>query len=244
MGDAGRSPLRIVRLHNAQWAAQAAADHIAAALREAIDDRGTATLALSGGKSPSRMLAALALAEVEWHAVDIFQVDERVAAAGDADRNAVSLRDKLIEPVGLAPERIHLMPVEEPDLIAAAAGYDALLRRYAGTPVTLDVVHLGLGSDGHTASLIPADPVLDEKETAVAITRPYQGRRRMTLTLPVLDRALQRVWLVTGADKAQALALLERGDRTIPAGRVDPRHATVFTDIAAHGSTDSFSNGT
>lgn len=229
---------------DARGAAEAAAEHVASALRAAIEARGRATLALSGGKSPLPMFAALARADVRWSCVDVFQVDERIAPAGDVDRNATSLKASFVEPASLPPARVHLMPVEEVNLVAAAAGYERLLEQLAGTPPEIDVVHLGLGADGHTASLVLGDPALEERTAAVALTGEYQGRRRMTLTFPVLDRARQLVWLVTGADKAAALAQLQRSDPTIPAGRVSSRNAVVFTDVLSHGTSDSFSNGT
>jgi 6-phosphogluconolactonase/glucosamine-6-phosphate isomerase/deaminase len=174
------------------------------------------------------MLRALAREDVPWDQVHLLQVDERVAPDGDPDRNLIALHESLP-----APARVHPMPVELDDLDAAARRYADILTSVAGSPPELDLVHLGLGGDGHTASLVPGDPVLDVGDRDVAITGPYQGRRRMTLTYPALDRARQVVWLVTGEDKAAMLARLCDGDATIPAGRVRAARAAVFADHAA-----------
>ena len=174
------------------------------------------------------MLRALTLEDVPWDRVDLLQVDERVAPDGGDDRNLTALRESLT-----APARVHPMPVERDDLEAAAKRYAATLASVAGSPPVLDLVHLGLGDDGHTASLVPGDPVLDVRDREVAISGPYQGRRRMTLTYPALDRARQVLWLVTGEGKAAMLARLHAGDAAIPAGRVRAVRAAVFADHAA-----------
>jgi len=193
-----------------------------------VADRGRFALAVSGGSTPMRMLRALTLEDVPWDRVDLLQVDERVAPDGAADRNLTALRESLP-----APARVHPMPVERGDLEAAAKRYAETLASVAGSPPVLDLVHLGLGDDGHTASLVPGDPVLDVRDREVAISGPYQGRRRMTLTYPALDRARQVLWLVTGEGKAAMLARLHAGDAAIPAGRVRAARATVFADHAA-----------
>jgi 6-phosphogluconolactonase len=185
------------------------------------------------------MLRALAGEDVPWDAVHVVQVDERVAPAGDPDRNLTHLRASLLEHAPLRPERIHAMPVESSDLLAACAKYALTLRSIAGSPPVLDLVHLGLGPDGHTASLIPGDPVLEVKDADVALTGIYQGRRRMTLTYPILNRSRQVLWLATGSEKAGMLARLRVGDAQIPAGRVRADHAVVLADRDAAGRLDN-----
>jgi len=190
-------------------------------------------IALSGGKTPWLMLKALANEEVPWDAVHIAQVDERVAPDGNPDRNLTHLRESLLAHTPLPPAQIHAMAVESPDLEDAAEQYALSLRQIAGSPPTLDICHLGLGLDGHTASLVPNDPSLDVMDSDVAVTGIYQGRRRMTLTYPMLNRSRRILWLVTGAEKASALVRLFDGDQSIPAGRVFQDHALVLADRLA-----------
>ena len=201
--------------------------------RGAVAARGRFSMAVSGGHTPWQMLRALAGENVPWTSVYVAQVDERVAPAGHRDRNLTHLRESLLERVFLRPEQVCAMPVEAPDLAAAAVQYSRLLQEIAGTPPVLDLVHLGLGPDGHTASLVPGDPVLDVTEADVALTQPYQGRPRMTLTYPALNRARRILWVVTGAEKAGMLVRLRDGDPTIPAGRVLQDRALVLADRAA-----------
>ena len=225
--------MKIEVLDDANEVADEAAAIIATDARIAVAARGRFTMAVSGGQTPWVMLRALADKEVPWDGVHVLQVDERVAPAGDPDRNLTHLRESLLEHAPLRPEQIHAMPVEAEDLQAAAASYAATLREVAGSPAVLDLVHLGLGPDGHTASLVPGDPVLDVNDAAVALAGPYQGRRRMTLTYPVLNHARRVLWLVTGSEKAPMLVRLRDGDRSIPAGRVRQDHALVLADRAA-----------
>jgi len=179
------------------------------------------------------MLRTLASEPLPWAGVHVVQVDERVAPPGDPDRNLTHLRDTLLAHAPLPPDQLHAMPVEDADLAAAAQRYAQTLREVAGTPPVLDLVHLGLGPDGHTASLVPGDPVLDVADADVTLSGPYQGRRRMTLTYPILNRSRHILWLVTGGDKAVMLSRLRDGDPTIPAGRVCAGRATVLADRAA-----------
>jgi 6-phosphogluconolactonase len=209
---------------------------IAADARAAVAARGRFTLAMSGGRTPWAMLRLLAGEDVPWASVHLFQVDERVAPAGDADRNFTHLGESLLDRVPLRPEQVHAMPVEFPDLRVAATRYAATLAAVAGAPPALDLVHLGLGPDGHTASLVPDDPVLDVAGADVAVTGVYQGRLRMTLTYATLDRARRILWLVTGGEKAAMLARLRRADPGIPAGRVRQAVALVLADRAAAGA--------
>jgi 6-phosphogluconolactonase len=179
------------------------------------------------------MLRMLAGEEVPWGAVHVFQVDERIAPAGDVDRNLTHIHESLLERTPLDPAQIHPMPVESPDPLGSAAEYAMRLRRIAGSPPVLDLVHLGLGPDGHTASLIPDDPVLQVVDSDVAITGFYLGRRRMTLTYPVINRSRKILWMVTGSEKARALTQLLNADASIPGGRVRSDKALVLADEAA-----------
>ena len=218
---------------DAESAAEEAARMIAAEARRAVAARGRFVVAFSGGRSPWLMLCALASADVPWDKVDIAQVDERVAPEGDPDRNFTHLRESLLERAPVPPAHVHPMPVEEPNLEAAARRYARLLTDLAGSPAVLDLIHLGIGPDGHTASLVPGDPVLEITDADVAVTGEYQGRRRMTLTYPIINRCRRILWLVTDREKAPALRRLCDGDRTIPAGRVRRQDAVVLADSAA-----------
>jgi 6-phosphogluconolactonase len=213
--------------------ARAAAKLIAAEATAAVAARGRFVMAVSGGRSPWIMLRALAVEKIPWESVHIVQVDERVAPAGSPDRNLTHLKESLLQQSPMRPEQILAMPVELPDLEAAARQYASALCEIAGSPPTLDLVHLGLGPDGHTASLIPGDPVLNVTDVDVALTGIYQGRRRMTLTYPVINRARRILWLVTGGEKVDALSRLRKGDQSIPAGRIVQDRAVIVADRAA-----------
>ena len=225
--------MKIEILPDADAVARKAADVIAADARASVLARGRFVMAVSGGHTPWLMLRALANEDVPWQSVNVIQVDERVAPAGDPDRNLTHLRESLLEHAPLRPEQIHAMPVEASDLEAAAKRYALTLREIAGTPPVLDLAHLGLGPDGHTASLVPGDPVLDITDADVALTGVYQQKRRMTLTYPMLNRSRRILWLVTGSDKVAALQRLRDGDRSIPAGRIRQDQALVLADSAA-----------
>lgn len=227
--------MQVEILADADAVAQRAAQGIAAAARDAVAARGRFTLAVSGGHTPWVMLCRLVEEQVPWSQVDVFQVDERVAPAGDPDRNLTHLRESLAA-ASLPAAQLHPMPVEAADLASAAARYAAALRARCGSPPVLDLVHLGLGADGHTASLVPGDAVLGERDVDVAMTAGiYQKRRRMTLTYPMLDRARRILWVVTGAEKVDALQRLRAADASIPAGRVRQERALVIADRAAAG---------
>ena len=206
---------------------------IAAQARAAVAARGRFIWAVSGGHTPWLMLRNLAGEEVPWSGVHVAQVDERVAPAGHPDRNLTHLRESLLEHAPLRPEQVHAMPVEAIDLEAAVRRYAQTLQGIAGSPPILDLVHLGLGPDGHTASLVPGDPVLDVTDADVALTGVYQGRRRMTLTYPMINRSRRILWLVTGNDKVEMLTRLRDGDKSIPAGRVVQNSALTIADRAA-----------
>jgi 6-phosphogluconolactonase len=223
-------------LPDVEAVAARAAGLIAAEARAAVAARGRFLFAVSGGTTPWRMLELLASEDVPWPGVHLFQADERVVPAAHADRNLAHLLESLVRRVPLPQEQVHAMPVEEPDLEAGASRYARTLESVAGRPVLLDLVHLGLGSDGHTASLVPGDPVLEVRHADVAVTGPYQGRRRMTLTFPLLDRARCVMWVVTGVGKRAALERLMRGDPGIPAGRIRAARALLLTDTEAAGA--------
>jgi 6-phosphogluconolactonase len=212
-----------------------AAQVIAAEARAAVAARGQFVMAVSGGKTPWQMLRALADEDVPWRGVHVVQVDERIAPVGDPDRNLLHLRESLLEHAPLPAEHIYAMPVEEADLDAAAGRYARLLGQLAGTPPVLDLAHLGLGSDGHTASLVPDDPVLNVADRDVALTGVYMKRRRMTLTYPMLNRSRRILWVLTGAEKATMLPRLRAADASIPAGRVRQEQALILADRAATG---------
>jgi len=222
--------------------AREAAAIIAADARAAIAARGRYALAVSGGHTPWIMLRALANQDLPWAGVHLFQVDERVAPEGHTDRNLTHLGESFLQYVHLRPEQVHAMPVGSHDLDSAAAQYALALQEVAGTPPVLDLVHLGLGPDGHTASLVPGDPVLNITDADVGVTGLYQGRRRMTLTYPVLNRARRVLWVVTGGEKVEMLRRLIEGDRSIPAGRVRPEQALLMADRAAAGASTAEHN--
>lgn len=210
--------------------ARAGAAFVASRARDAVAASGTFTFAVSGGHTPWAMFAHLADADMPWEQSVLYQVDERVAPIDDPDRNLAHLRTSLAD----APATVVPMPVESDDLDAAAAQYAGQL------PDSFDVIHLGLGPDGHTASLVPGDPVLAVDDRLVAPTGgEYQGRRRMTLTYPGLARARTLMWLITGPNKREPLGRLLDGDTTIPAGRVAADASVVLADAAAAGGRES-----
>jgi 6-phosphogluconolactonase len=218
----GAPPIEV--LADVATVARRAAGLVADHARAAVAERGAFTFAVSGGRTPWAMFAELVEVDFPWEQTAIYQVDERVAPAGDESRNLTHLRESL--PTELL-SRVHPMPVEASDLEAGARDYAEQL------PERFDLIHLGLGPDGHTASLVPGDPVLEVDDRDVALTGPYQDHRRMTITYPPIDRARALLWLVTGADKLDALRRLRAHDRSIPAGRVDTRRALILADLPA-----------
>jgi 6-phosphogluconolactonase len=222
---------RIEILPDADAVAERGAEFVAEQAQAAIADHGRFTFAVSGGHTPWAMFAHLT-GKIPWEKVTIYQVDERVAPDGDPDRNLTHLQASL--PPGGAAD-VRAMPVDARDLETAASDYAEAL------PGALDLIHLGLGPDGHTASLVPGDPVLDVTDRGVALTDEYQGHRRMTLTYPTLDAAKRVLWLVTGEDKVDALRRLLAGDRSIPGGRIEAADALVLADAAAAAGVDATS---
>lgn len=225
--------MKIEVFPDAESVARGAAKLIAEEARRAVAARGKFVMAVSGGKTPWIMLRNLAQEDVPWNAVHVVQVDERIAPPGDPDRNLTHLRESLLDHAPLDPEQLHNMPVESGNLEAACNQYTRTLQQIAGSPPVLDLVHLGLGPDGHTASLVPGDPVLHVMDEDVAITGIYQGRRRMTLTYPVINRSRKVLWLVTGGEKAGMLARLRAADVSIPAGKVRSDLSVVLADRTA-----------
>ncbi len=227
--------IRVEILPDAALAARAA-DFVAERAEAAVGRRGTFSLAVSGGSTPAAMFQELATRRVPWESIHLFQVDERVAPPGHPDRNLGILRESLLDRAPIPTENVHLMGVNDDDLDAAARAYAQELRRVCGAEGRLDLVHLGLGSDGHTASWPPGDPVAEVTEVTgmeVAVVGPFLGRLRMTLTPPPINRAGEILWLVAGPDKADALRRLLAGDPTLPAARVRTHHATLLADAGA-----------
>jgi 6-phosphogluconolactonase len=219
-------PIDLEVVESDRAAARRAAELIAAAGQRAVADHGSFSFAMSGGRSPWAMLAILGdLEEMPWAETELFQVDERIASPGSEDRNLTHMV------LGLSMDHqsaLRPMPVTNRDLDAAAHEYDTSL------PDRIDLVHLGLGPDGHTASLVPGDPVLEVDDKRVSVTtNEYQGHRRMTLTYPALAEAREIIWLVTGEEKRDPLQKLLAADPSIPAGRVRNDSMFVVADSAA-----------
>jgi 6-phosphogluconolactonase len=228
--------MKIEVLANDDAVAKAAAGVIAAAAREAVAARGLFTLAVSGGKTPWAMLRDLASEEVPWSRVHVFQIDERIAPDGDPDRNLTHLHESLLGNAPIPKENIHAMPVNAVDPVEGAGEYEKTLQELCGNPPVLDMAHLGLGPDGHTASLVPNDPVLEVADRDVALTDPvnlYQNRRRMTLTYPMINRSRRIMWLATGAAKIPMIVRLKAADHSIPGGQIAQENALLLTDTAA-----------
>ncbi len=234
------SPRLTIEVHaDAAAASRRAAALVAEVSRRAIERRDRFVLALSGGSTPRAMLRMLAAESIDWQRVHLTQVDERVAPLDGPERNLTDLQALLLARIALPGSQFHPMPVDDPDPALATERHARLLRQMAGTPPLLDLVQLGLGTDGHTASLVPGDPVLHVSNTDVAITESYQGCRRMTLTLPIINRARCILWLVTGEQKADVLARMIRGDPALPASRVRQASALLLADRAAAGRLPS-----
>jgi 6-phosphogluconolactonase len=221
-------------LPDAGAAARRAAAFVAEQARAAIAERGRFVVAFSGGNTPGEMLHLLAKEDVDWAKVFVAQVDERIAPIGSRHRNLTQLRTMLVEEVPIPPAQVLCMPVERADIAVAAQEYGQRLGEVAGVPPVLDLVQLGLGPDGHTASLVPDDPALEVTDADVAITASYMGWPRMTLTFPAINRARSILWLVTGAEKSAVVARLLNADDSIPAGRINRASALLVVDQAAY----------
>lgn len=228
--------MRVIVTADVAEAAARAAEEMAEAIRAAVAARGRAIVALSGGRSPQPMFERLASLDLPWPAVHVAQVDERVVPRGDARRNLLLIESTLVTHGPLPADHLHPMPVEAHDLEAAATEYAQALMRLAADTGRLDAVQLGLGADGHTASLVPDDPALGITDRDVAVSGPYQGVRRMTLTFPTLNRAERLVWFVVGEDRARAARELAEGVGSSPAARVARDRAVLVADRAAGGA--------
>jgi 6-phosphogluconolactonase len=223
---------------NADLAAQKAAACIASEANQAVALRGRFILAVSGGKTPWKMLRYLADEDLPWQRIHILQVDERIAPDGDNERNLTHIRESLLHNFHISPQNIHAMQVNEKDPEKAAEYYSGTIRALAGPEAIIDLIHLGLGPDGHCASLIPGDPVLEVSSRDVATTGIYQGRRRLTLTYPILNRARKILWLITGSEKSEMLQRLLAFDISIPAGRISQKNARLIADKESAGKLD------
>lgn len=217
--------------------AKLAATFIANEARSAIQNRGRFIMAVSGGKTPWIMLRHLAEEKIDWDKVHVFQVDERIAPEGSVDRNWTHLQESFLKEKE-ATKAIHLypMPVTVPDINTGADQYTQSMHDLMGVPAVFDLIHLGLGSDGHTASLIPGDPVLKVMDREVALTGLYQGHQRMTLTYPILNRSRKILWVVTGKEKQLALQQILNKEKSIPGGTILQNHATIMADRDAAGA--------
>ncbi|HET6628625.1 MAG TPA: 6-phosphogluconolactonase [Woeseiaceae bacterium] len=200
--------------------------------RTAIAEREIFSLALSGGRGPHGLFEALAREKIDWRRVHLFQVDERAAPLESPERNFRAIVSLLVDRVSIPCEQLYPMPVAGKDLEAGAADYAATLERVLGAGRVLDLVHLGLGEDGHTASLLPGDPAC-ESGAPVIVSREHEGFRRLSLNYQLLSGARQRCWFVTGAAKSEVLMRALDGDPGIPAGRIERQGTWFFVDQAA-----------
>ncbi len=225
----------LIQVESAAEAAAQTAALFEQRLHETLSNREYFVAAVSGGRTPAMMFDELATRDLPWQQIRLTQVDERVAPAGDSARNLTQLKEHLLDKIVIPDENVLPLPVEASDLTEACVDHARALEVLAGDGLRFDFIHLGLGADGHTASLVPNDPVLNVSDAAVALTGEYQGRRRLTLTFPVLDQAGMVVWLVTGEDKVEALERMLARDAAIPAGRVQAKKQIVVADRAATG---------
>ena len=230
----GDCPVNIVVSPDKEQTAIAAAKFIEQSAMAAIKERGQFSLAVSGGSTPRRMLELLSESElIDWSNVHLFQVDERVAPDGHSDRNATMLQETLLRDgtrsAGLL-KQVWLMPVNAADPVAE---YQSTLESVCKSPPTIDLIQLGLGDDGHTASLVPGDQVCEITDTDISMTSEYKGRRRLTMTRPILERGRAQLWLIAGENKQDAMKTFVSGEKSIPANLFDHNNATVMCDQAA-----------
>ena len=209
---------------------KAAAALIAEDARAAVAARGRFVMAVSGGKTPWQMLRDLAVLDLPWERVHILQVDERIAPPGSPERNLTHIHECLLNHSPISVENIHAITVEDSNIQRVCFDYTELLKSLCETPPVIDLVHLGLGPDGHTASLIPGDSVCLVRDAEVAHTGIYQDRHRITITYPAINRARRILWVVTGEEKAPMVPRLLAGDPTIPAGLIAQENASLLLD--------------
>ena len=225
---------------DAAAAAAVAATRLEQVCLAAQELRGRAVIAVSGGNTPWLMLQLFTRARLPWPSIHVTQVDERCVPRDDPRRNLLQLERVLVREGPLPADNLLPLPVDAADTAGAIADHVARLTWLTDANLTLDLVQLGLGADGHTASLVPADPVLEERYAPVALTAgPYEGTRRMTLTYAVLDAARERLWVVTGPTKSPALAALAAGTGDAPAVRVSREASMVVADRDAAGNLRS-----
>jgi 6-phosphogluconolactonase len=216
----------------AQVAARTA-DYLEQEIRDALTHQKSFSLAISGGRTPWEMLKILSKADLPWQRINLFQVDERVAPDGHPDRNLTQLFQAISGTAMVTQLRIFPMPVLAEDLEEGCRDYIKVLDEVTEGK-GLDIIHLGLGIDGHTASLVPGDGVMEVQDRLVACTQnTYQGRIRMTLTYPLLNGAKQLLWIVTGNEKQEMVQRLLKQDPSIPAGKIRQENALLMVDKAA-----------
>jgi 6-phosphogluconolactonase len=230
---AEETPMKTEIFPQTEQVAARAAAYLEQAIREALTHQKSFSLAISGGRTPWEMLKILSKADLPWQRINLFQVDERVAPDGHPDRNLTQLFQAIAGTPMVTQLRIFPMPVTAEDLDSAATEYTEVLNEVTEGK-GLDMIHLGLGSDGHTASLVPGDEVLAVQNRLVACTHnSYQGRIRMTLTYPLLNAAKQILWVVTGSEKKEMVQRMLQQDSSIPAGSIRPENALLLVDQAA-----------
>ena len=228
--------------------AVATADRFVAAARAAIAERGIFRVALSGGGTPKQVYPLILEPErregVDWSRVEFFWGDERAVPPDHPESNfGVAYQMLIAQLPDVRQDRIHRMPAEAPDLDAAALSHESELRLAFGArgsePPAFDLIWLGMGPDGHTASLFPDSAALDESERwVVGNWVPSQAAWRMTLTFPVLNAGRDVIVVVTGADKADAVRDIRSGGSDLPASRVDGDQVEWIIDAAATGESE------
>lgn len=213
--------------------AKEAAIYIADRIRKQLAVKDFFTMAISGGRTPWEMIKKLATEDLPWDRINLFQVDERVAPDGHPDRNLTQLFNSIQDTKLMTQINIFPMHVVAEDIQQACEEYSETIQRVTKNG-KFDLVHLGIGTDGHTASLIPGDGVLNVQDKDVAMTdHPYQGRQRMTLTYPIINRSEKILWVVTGEEKAEMLNKLLQQDPNIPAGKISQHRAILLTEECA-----------